>query len=238
MKIGILTFHYSDNYGAVLQVFALKKYLESNGNSVEILNYNTSHLFMKKLNFRHRVISKSWKLISMLFGAHKRMKAFDSFRKNNLEIFGNKIVSKIELKKYVNSCKFDYIIVGSDQVWNPDINGNDTAYFFNFETNAKKISYAASFGKSFIPKDLLTEYSEYLGCFAAVSVRETIAQAMLKPYLSQQVDIVPDPVFLLDKNIWNSFASDKRVINSKYILCYILSGDSIIEKRMLKVAKK
>lgn len=237
MKIGILTFHYSNNYGAVLQAFALKKYLESHGNSVEILNYNTSYLFMESLNLRHKVISKSWKIISTLFGSYKRIKAFEIFRNKHLGILGDKIESKKALKEYVNICNFDYIIVGSDQVWNPDINGKDTAYFFDFETNAQKISYAASFGKSDISKELMKKYSEYLECFSAISVREITAQTMLKPYLSQQVDIVPDPVFLLDNSIWNSLASGKRVINSKYILCYILSGDRLIEKRMLEVAK-
>lgn len=30
MKIGILTFHWSDNYGAVIQCYALQEYLKSN----------------------------------------------------------------------------------------------------------------------------------------------------------------------------------------------------------------
>ena len=237
MKIGILTFHYSDNYGAVLQAFALKKYLESNGNSVEILNYNTSYLFMKNLDLRHKVVCKSWKAISILFGAYKRMRAFDSFRKKHLDISGDRIESKNALKKYINNNNFDYVIVGSDQVWNHDINGMDTAYFLDFKTNAQKISYAASFGKSNISKGLMRKYSRYLECFSAISVREKTAQTMLIPYLSQQVDIVPDPVFLLDKSIWNSLASDERLIKRNYILCYILSGDRVIEKRMLEVAK-
>ena len=33
MNIGILTFHYCNNYGAVLQAFALQQYLKQLGHS-------------------------------------------------------------------------------------------------------------------------------------------------------------------------------------------------------------
>ena len=39
MKIGILTFHDADNYGAVLQAFALKETIKKIEADVEILNY-------------------------------------------------------------------------------------------------------------------------------------------------------------------------------------------------------
>jgi len=39
MKIGIITFHWATNYGAMLQAFALQTYLESKGNEVYIINY-------------------------------------------------------------------------------------------------------------------------------------------------------------------------------------------------------
>ena len=39
MKIGILTFHWATNYGAVLQCYALQTYLESLGHDVRVINY-------------------------------------------------------------------------------------------------------------------------------------------------------------------------------------------------------
>lgn len=39
MKIGIITFHWAANYGAVLQAYALSSYLKSKGCAVEIINY-------------------------------------------------------------------------------------------------------------------------------------------------------------------------------------------------------
>ena len=42
-KIGILTFHWADNYGAVLQAYALRKYLSQNGYNAEVVNYNCKY---------------------------------------------------------------------------------------------------------------------------------------------------------------------------------------------------
>ena len=39
MKIGILTFHYAHNYGAMLQAYALSMKLRSLGHCVEIIDY-------------------------------------------------------------------------------------------------------------------------------------------------------------------------------------------------------
>lgn len=39
MKIGILTFHWATNYGAVLQSYALQEYLSAHGHEVCIINY-------------------------------------------------------------------------------------------------------------------------------------------------------------------------------------------------------
>ena len=40
MKIGVLTFHNSNNYGAVFQAYALQKYLNK-FNDYELINYNS-----------------------------------------------------------------------------------------------------------------------------------------------------------------------------------------------------
>ena len=39
MKIGILTFHWATNYGAVLQCYALQAYLEQLGHNVRVIDY-------------------------------------------------------------------------------------------------------------------------------------------------------------------------------------------------------
>ena len=39
MTIGILTYHRAHNYGAMLQAYALKTYLQENGHQVDFIDY-------------------------------------------------------------------------------------------------------------------------------------------------------------------------------------------------------
>jgi hypothetical protein len=39
MKIGILTFHWATNYGAVLQAYALQEFINKMGHQACIINY-------------------------------------------------------------------------------------------------------------------------------------------------------------------------------------------------------
>ena len=43
MKIGIITYHFSINYGALLQCYALQRYLQKQGNDVVVINYIEEH---------------------------------------------------------------------------------------------------------------------------------------------------------------------------------------------------
>ena len=40
-KVGIITWHYCNNYGSFFQVFALQSYIESIGYEAQIINYRT-----------------------------------------------------------------------------------------------------------------------------------------------------------------------------------------------------
>ena len=46
MNVAVLTFIYADNYGALLQAYALKKIVENAGNSISL---KVKRNFMKKI---------------------------------------------------------------------------------------------------------------------------------------------------------------------------------------------
>lgn len=52
MKIGILTFHYAHNYGAMLQAYALSTWLNNNGYDAVIIDYRLP-LFMTIIESLH-----------------------------------------------------------------------------------------------------------------------------------------------------------------------------------------
>lgn len=72
-----------------------------------------------------------------------------------------------ELREYSN--KYDAVIVGSDQVWNPYWQGSLDEFFLTFVPKSKRVAYAPSIGVSEIPneqkaalrKDLM-DFQDYL----------------------------------------------------------------------------
>ena len=145
MRIGILTFSEADNYGAMLQAYALATIISKIGHECLIIRYRNQNIW-KAYNYvglKHRPSAKSFfKKNIELFLFRKRRVAFESFRQK-LPITKTIIDPKTELNLY----NIDKYIVGSDQVWNPRNTQNDTAYLLDFlKDDDKKIAYAASFG--------------------------------------------------------------------------------------------
>ena len=82
MKIGIFTFHWATNYGAILQAYALQEYLKSQGNEVEIINYKPKKYDFSWINVvRHP--SNLLRLRSVLLDRDKEQ-CLQQWRENNL----------------------------------------------------------------------------------------------------------------------------------------------------------
>ncbi len=236
MKIGIITFQYADNYGALLQAFALRKYLQDLGHDVQIINYDNSYLYMKNRSIKNRIISKVWKIIALLLGKRKKLEKFKKFRSEILQIDSTVIRNKKQIINYTNAMNFDMYIVGSDQVWNPYITMNDDVYYLSFEKNKRKISYAASFGIDEFPNEYKETFIQNIKQFSSISVREKTAKKILSLMKIENVRVVLDPVFLLNKEIWGKEAITTE--NEPYILCYYMPGDKKCENLIKKTAKK
>ena len=92
-KIGILTFHQANNYGAAIQAFALKCYCETLGYEAHIINYkalgNADKItpfqdFMQESNKKKALIKLVRSLMS-LAGDKKRASMFLEFRHKYFE---------------------------------------------------------------------------------------------------------------------------------------------------------
>jgi len=98
--------------------------------------------------------------------------------------------------------KADLYIVGSDQVWNPEITKEQKKiFFFSFlPDNIKRISYAGCFGgseKLDIGMEEKLEIKKLVQRFSGISVRDTIAKNILKNMFAVDSVQVLDPSFLL-----------------------------------------
>ena len=221
-KIGILTFQRTANYGAQFQNFALQYYLKSKNISVETIDYKNERLEdieKPKPLFKQ----KSIKNIIKYFKCHKyhqnKWNNFETFRDNYINMSNSYSNSNIA---EVNNV-YEYIIVGSDQVWNTDITGKDFNYYLSFvEDNRKKMSYAASFGYSKLPEDVKEDALNYLKQFQFLNLREKTGLRIIDKIKNNEKHVVLDPTFLLDKKQYEDiFLLNKKEINEKYIFVYM-----------------
>ena len=104
--------------------------------------------------------------------------------------------------------------------------GNDYAYFLNFDNSSKKVSYAASFGKTSLSDDVKEQVKECLKDFSIITVREQSASELLGEIVNNESTVVPDPVFLLHRNEWEKLCTGKRIVKEKYVLLFILHDNA------------
>ncbi len=233
-KIGIITFHRADNYGALLQVYALQTYIENNFEvSPEIIDYRS-----KNIENKYKIIDLSsirnlkqfiYRFINNFYFAQKHS-LMNVFRKNKL------ILSKSITQKNLYKIEKDYekIIVGSDQVWNPKIS-RDKSYFLDFVKPYKKASFSASFGVTdFIFNE---ETQKLIQEFNEISVREFKGkEILLENNYKNNIEVNLDPVFLLDKSEWMSISNSAN--HSKYILVYQIKKETNLKSILSKLTKE
>lgn len=227
---GILTFHCADNYGAMLQAYGLKKYLCSNGIETEIVRYEPLYMTGRHWWIPYAplkgIIGCLW-LGWHGWKSHLRMgKDFFKLRAN-MGNFRNTYLCEKDNKKMLFSYQlrrlpYQYYIVGSDQIWNPDITfGLRKVYFGGFKNKRKKrvIAYAASLGKGSLKKGYNRKFSKLLKHVDVISLREKEAVSYVERFYQGKIPVVVDPVFLLGKESWESI--EIKPEKKGYILVYV-----------------
>lgn len=224
MKIGILTFGNGYNYGAILQCYALQKYLKNNDFDVEVINFKKEKKYGKsKYNF----LAPAYMARKIYALEHRKQikekrKKFDDFFYDCIAHYPQNFISEDDISEYAN--KYDIILFGSDQIWNlsEKIYDRSRIFFGEFCFDGKKISYAASFGDSIEIAKKNKEYiKKMLSKFKNISVREKSGYEFLNENGINNTFVV-DPTLLLNKNDWNLLceASKFKKIPQKYILYY------------------
>lgn len=247
MRIGIVTLYGNFNYGNRLQNYALQEILKKLGHEPKTLIMKNRKnqlkeilkIFLEKENSKLRI--RKVKDI-------KREKNFDKFNKKNIDRY---ILNSLDGKftEELNK-KYDYFIVGSDQVWNPNFwrekkEGKEcNNYLLKFVEPSKRISYAASFGVDNLDKYWEEEFKEELKYFKAISVREEEGKKIVNRLSIENVEVVLDPTMLLTKEEWLKLEEKVNNLSSKYILVFFLGNidmetniyiENIAKKRNLEI---
>lgn len=230
-KIGIVTIVDNNNYGNRLQNYAVSSILKKMKFDVTTIKNVTSY------NNRDKYVLRKIKNIgSNSFNSYSENKN----RKISFECFNQTInFSSKRITVYSKYC-YDYLLVGSDQVWNPHFGRLRDVDLLDVKCNkeTKKISFSASFGVNELPNHL--DRQKLLKCFndfEAISVREDAGKEILKDLgYKGEVSVLVDPTMLLTASEWDEVSKKPEMLKTeKYILNYFL-GD-LSKERMNEIQR-
>lgn len=237
-KIGIITYHFARNYGAVLQCYALRKYLETAGYDATVLNAvsriqeKNNSVFQKKNGIKNLFVNAV--LLPFINKRLRKDKRFTDFVEKYIP-HTEKVVNTEQLKALIDREQYSSIVSGSDQVWNPHILDFDEMFFLPFETKATKIGYSVSIGRSSL--DDIRGYAKYARDFPYVGVREKSAMKDVETICGHSVVNTVDPVLLLTREEWEIFVNKNSILSQeKYLLCYLIDRKSI--KQNMAIAEQ
>lgn len=206
------------NYGQALQRFALQHTLKKFSEYVEVLWFSGNRCFAEvggkpsgvqyvKFEERH-----DWE---------KNFFPREAARQAKFKDFENLYIkTRFDFPYFEDIAdEYDFFIVGSDQVWNP----NYGKIFLPFVPNEKKIAYAASFGVNSIPADKTELFKQGVSSFNYISVREENAVQLVKDLSGKPALWVLDPVLLLTQDDWLNVAQKPTWLKEKYRRGYVLT---------------
>lgn len=245
MKIGILTFHRANNFGAVLQCYALQRFLESLGAEVDVIDYRQKYIesVYNTINL-DAVLSK----LSHPKGLFTYLACLPKRQSRNKKFHGF-IGTYLHMSKRTTSNKilgYDVIIHGSDQIWNPKLTGGeyDDVYMGNYivSPHCRKIGYAISFENKAIDSNCVNYVRNSIKNFYSLAVREDGLRNHLSPITSKPIDTVVDPTLLLSGADYEKMIIPPCV-TAPYVLVYTVGpseaalnvANVIAQKRQLKV---
>lgn len=247
MKIGVITFWDSnDNYGQIMQCYALQTYLKKLGHDVVLIRYIATKN-KKKHTFLLKTISKlfSLKHVKCYMDYRRNLKKQAAFLESHpraFDKFRTKYISSTE-KVYVGYrslwtedwSSYDALICGSDQVWSYTSEDNLRAFYLNFgQFELKRIAYAASFGRVVLPDDYKTIFPKLLEQIDAIGLREQSGVKLCQDAGRNDAQLVCDPTLLLAGQDYLQNILNKKVQVTDSLFCYLLNWDTLFPYEELK----
>ena len=250
-KIGILTMHCVPNYGAIMQSYATVKLIEKllagdKKYKVERIDYQP---IVKRKRYSDAALVRD-SLLSLrsaynnirLLGSKSRSisKKVHNLAYNfyvNRGILSSNVI-KEQLSEYCK--KYDAIIVGSDQVWNPYGMTHDGTYLLGFYQKHTKYSFSSSFGISVFPNEFKKIYSKRLSEFRKVSIREEAGVKIYKDLVDRNDAVVTlDPTLCLTSEDYLILEDDAAgsYLPDEYILIYLAMNSETLIKKVTETAK-
>lgn len=235
------------NYGSVLQVLALSE-------AVKYLGYDTEVIWEKGTISGHldlrpkKIISiilkllrypqylsctfKDLRTVSQIPISDKSVSMFKTFVEKNIN---RRFFESREFKRIGKSDIYYKYICGSDQIWCSTSLYPDPLMYLRFTTKNKRIAYAPSLGRNYIPEYNRNILKRFISDFSAISVRETDGAMLIKQLAGLDAPVVLDPTLLFSKEFWLPYSTP--ITENGYILCYFLNEPSTaVQEQILSFA--
>ena len=268
MKIGIVTWTTYNNYGTVLQAYALQRKVRSLGFE-GILLYDEQILKSFFDNKRENISAENDKENGIPEKAardnafNRRIKLFKNpkrlIRRLTLRFNGEKYERPLEeIQRACNCFKSDEMNISRavlpdqtaalNEEYDAFIAGSDqiwsasedifNPYYYLSFGKTKKISYAPSLGIERVSANIEPQIKALLSDYSAISVREKASADYLTGLLERKVEWVADPTLLYDGNEWADFAKNIKISSRPYLLCYFLEDREWYFELAEKLAKE
>jgi hypothetical protein len=237
-----MTFWWSeDNYGQILQCYALQKYLRDAGHDAYLIRYDPRNDYVKTPLWA-KIIKALNPVVLAHYLSYKKRLINDSKEKHNnprdFSVFRKRCIKQSERVYYSydeldsDPPNADVYITGSDQVWNFSLPFERAkkrlkAYFLDFGSpEIRRVAYAASFGKETVNDDFVREISPLLKRFDYISVREKSGLAICRQCGIENAKWTPDPTLLLNIDDYRLLYKNEQLVKpgKPYCLLYLLGN--------------
>lgn len=227
-KVGIITIVDLTNYGNRLQNYAVSEVLRKKGISSETLNFvecPSSKRTICEAKQALRAVPFIYDAVLFMMGKKnikkRRIFRFNKFSRKYLPVKTVCVDEKDDLKRIRN--KYDYFVIGSDQIWNPQYGYAKNYDFAYFAKEEQIVCFSPSFGVSEIKEQYQEKMGKYISKIPNISVREKSGTDIVKALSGKEAEVLIDPTMMLDADDWRKIKETPQVdIQKKYILSYFL----------------
>lgn len=240
MNIKIITRHSPSNYGSLLQSIATLRVVNELGHNAQIIDYIRDDecglkAVITSLKYKQKWSGNFIKKILYIAVRYPEEKwaelRFNKMRKKYLYL-----TKRCSTHEDLMQLEADVFMTGSDQVWGPMTNGlYDSAFFLAPMKNGKKVSYAASFGRTEFSPEVIAAYEAMLVKYDKVTVRESSAVKLLNDWDIACEGQVLDPTLLLNAKQWGEYMSSP--IKGDYVLIYEIHNNPQLDDYAKRFAK-
>lgn len=209
MRIGILTFHHTRNYGANLQSVSLCRQIRALGFDAEVIDYRTARLVGADRRWSHQPLkwllnakkrrAFGWRGLILEWRARRRRLARMTAWRLKQGTTSPSSASDLTALNQLSQ-RYDVLVVGSDEVWNTrGWTPVDLSFFLGFgRPEAVRISYAACAGPTTSFAEVPTTGLDSLRRFQHLSVRDEPTLDVLRRETAREATLVVDPAFFFE----------------------------------------